>query len=139
MEQSSEFFQWKESFSVGIDEIDDQHRFFLELLNNCYAKVAENSEKVVDRALVQELKEYVEVHFAYEEKVLQYVGYEKLEQHRVQHDYFRSLVAELDATCQEGNLSGVKLTSTLSILRDWFLHHVLEEDMRYVRYLKHTV
>lgn len=136
MDETRSFFQWKDAFSVGIDEIDEQHRSFLELLNGCYESVAENSEDVVSKELVQELKEYITVHFSYEEKLLEYVAYPGLAQQRAQHQYFQTLVADLDPVQHEGN--PVKLKSTLSILRDWFLHHVLEEDMKYVPYLKHA-
>lgn len=136
MDETRSFFQWKDAFSVGIDEIDEQHRSFLELLNRCYETVAENSEDVVSSEFVQELKDYITVHFHYEEKLLEYVAYPGLEKQRSQHQYFQTLVADLDPVQHEGN--PVKLKSALSILRDWFLHHVLEEDMKYVPYLKHA-
>jgi len=42
------FFIWKDSFNIGIEEIDQQHREFMELLNECYEVVSLSKKATLD-------------------------------------------------------------------------------------------
>ena len=125
-----DFFTWKDSFAIGIEEIDRQHKVFLEYLNECYQQTARNSSAGIDRHLHEKLKEYASTHFRFEESLMQARGYPNLESHVGQHKYFESQIAELDAGQAEGR---VRTTESLFVfLRDWFLSHILEDDRKFV-------
>lgn len=132
MDQDKKFFQWKEGFKVGIEDIDQQHHSFLELLNSCYESIGKSCEADISVELVVKLKGYVDMHFRHEEEALELADYEGLERQRKQHMYFQTVIADLESVPQ----NAVMLKSTLTLLRDWFLHHILEEDMKYVPHLK---
>jgi hemerythrin-like metal-binding protein len=125
-----DFFTWKDSFAIGVEEIDRQHKVFLEYLNECYLQTARNSSAVIDRHLHEKLKEYASTHFRFEEAMLQSKGYLNLEFHVKKHKYFESQVAELDPDKADGR---TRTTESLFVfLRDWFLCHILEEDKKFV-------
>ena len=124
------FFTWKDSFAIGVEEIDQQHKGFLEYLNECYLQTARNSSAVINRHLHEKLKEYAATHFRFEEALLQAKGYPNLEFHVKKHKYFESRVAELDPDKAGGR---TRTTESLFVfLRDWFLCHILEEDKKFV-------
>ena len=124
------FFTWKDSFAIGVEELDRQHKVFLENLNECYQQASRNSSAGIDRHLHEELKNYAATHFRFEEALLQSKGYPNLESHVRQHKYFESQVAELDAKQAGGK---VRTTESLFVfLRDWFLCHILEDDKKFV-------
>ena len=60
---------------------------------------------------------------------MQESGYEGLERQLTQHRYFESLVATLESHHREGKQDDSKLV--LSMLKDWFLRHILEEDRKF--------
>jgi hemerythrin-like metal-binding protein len=127
------FFTWKDSFAIGIEKIDQQHKTFLEYLNKCYQQASRNSSAEVDPYLHDKLKEYAATHFRFEESLLQARGYPDLESHMKQHRYFESQIVELDAQQPGGRK---RTTESLFVfLRDWFLCHILEDDKKFVPFI----
>ena len=127
------FFTWKDSFAIGIEKIDSQHKVFLEYLNECYQQTSRNSSAGIDPHLHEKLKEYAATHFRFEESLLQARGYPDLESHIKQHMYFESQVEELDAKQPGGR---TRTTESLFVfLRDWFLCHILEDDKKFVPFI----
>jgi len=127
------FFTWKDSFAIGIEKIDQQHKVFLEYLNECYEQASRNSSAGIDPHLHEKLKEYASTHFRFEESLLQARGYHNLEFHIKQHKYFESQIAELDAEQTGGK---ARTTESLFVfLRDWFLCHILEDDKKFVPFI----
>jgi hemerythrin-like metal-binding protein len=125
-----DFFTWKDSFAIGIEEIDRQHKVFLEYLNECYQQASRDTSAGFDRHLHEKLKEYASTHFRFEESLMQARGYPTLEAQLRQHKYFESQIAELDAGQAGGR---VRTTESLFVfLRDWFLCHILEDDKKFV-------
>ena len=128
------FFTWKDSFAIGNEEIDQQHKGFLEYLNECYLQTSRNSSAGIDHQLYEKLRGYASTHFHFEEALFQAKGYPDLESHVKKHKYFESQVAELDA-----NKAGGKTRTTESLfvfLRDWFLSHILEDDKKFMSFLR---
>ncbi len=47
-----EHFIWKQSFAIGIDEIDEQHKMFLDYVNECQIASSRNSSSQVTAATI---------------------------------------------------------------------------------------
>lgn len=128
-----DFFTWKDSFAIGIEEIDRQHKVFLEYLNECYEQASRDTSAGFDHQLLGKLKEYASTHFRFEESLMQARGCPNLESQVGQHKYFESQLAELD-TKQAGGRA--RTTESLFVfLRDWFLSHILEDDRKFVPFI----
>ena len=127
------FFIWKDSFNIGIEEIDQQHREFLGLLNEYYEVVSLSKTATLDHELVNKLKSYVSMHFDFEVNLLKNTGYVETEEQLKQHNYFESRISELESSLVQGNTES--LNAVFTFLRDWFLNHVLESDRKYVPYV----
>jgi len=129
-----ESFVWKESFSIGIGDIDHQHKIFLGYLNDCYLQVSGGRKAQISPAIFNRLKAYAATHFSFEEELMLSNGYPELDVHKQQHRYFDAQVLELEAALlSEGEKSAESL---LAFLRDWYLKHILEQDKRYAPYIK---
>ena len=129
-----DFFIWKENFNIGIDEIDQQHRSFLNILNDCYLQLSGNKKSVITRDFIDKLKSYAAMHFRYEEKMMELCQYIEIEQQKKQHKYFESQIAELEASGSEKREK--PLDTILLFLRDWFLKHILEDDTKFAFFKK---
>jgi len=135
-EKVMSFFQWKDSFNIGNAEIDRQHRSFLEMLNEYYDSGSGSTKDHISDQLIVRIREYAAMHFLFEEQLMRESGYEGMEGQAQQHRYFESLVSDLEADRREGKSDDLK--GVLSLLRDWFLRHILEEDKKFVSHLKPT-
>ena len=125
------FFVWKDTFNVGNEQVDRQHRLFLETLNNYYDITFGGKSEVVDKELIDKLMDYAITHFRFEEGLMESVGYDEIERHRKQHRYFESLVRDFESSHRQGKTE--MLSSAVSFLRDWFLNHILDEDKKFFR------
>ena len=128
------FFEWKDKFNVGIDDIDSQHRTFVRYLNDCYHQVSVEKKTEIAPELIERLKAYAAKHFRFEEEMMRSRKYPDLATHKEQHRYFEERVLELETTRSAD--SGSTSKNALSFLRDWLLEHILDQDRKYVPYIK---
>ena len=129
-----ELFKWKESFNIGIEEIDRQHRSFLELLNDCYVKASGLGRSGIDPEMVAKLREYATSHFRFEEELMRFRSYPDMLSQQQQHRMFESMISEFEAEHAAGKDESVE--SVFTFLRDWFLNHILEEDKKIASFIK---
>ncbi len=123
------FITWKPEMSVGVAELDEQHRCFVEILNRFHERMkAGRGSEIVDQILA-ELVSYAENHFATEERLFDRYGYPNALSHRAAHAGFLGKLRELRSEVATGKRF-VSLT-TLNLLRDWLDHHVMNVDMAY--------
>lgn len=126
-------YVWKESFNTGVDDIDIQHRMFLDLLNECSEYSYSNNCSGVVPEMVARMKAYAEMHFAFEEHLMRSVNFVGCTQHEAQHEYFKRQVGELEAIARSG--VNEKASSLAVFMRDWLINHILEEDKKYTPFL----
>jgi hemerythrin len=129
-----ELFKWKESFNIGIEEVDRQHRSFLELLNDCYVKASGLGRTRIDPAMVASLREYATMHFRFEEELMRFRSYPDMLHQEQQHRMFESMILEFEAEHAAGK--GESIESVFTFLRDWFLNHILVEDKKIASLIK---
>ncbi len=123
-----DFFIWKDSYNIGVEKLDQQHRHFLELLNACYLKVVNRDQKIIDPETVAELRKYATEHFRFEEELIRYKAYPDMLVQKEQHILFEKMILELEDAYAHG--TGRTTESVLSFLRDWLLRHILTEDKK---------
>lgn len=122
--------EWNESFSVGVAEIDEQHRRWIDLINKLHDAIMDKkiSPEMTDKIL-REMIDYAHFHFAFEEEHLQKISYPDLKKHRYQHEFFKkNLLGKLQEE-RAGKL--VMNTEVMKMLMNWLQDHILEEDMKY--------
>jgi hemerythrin-like metal-binding protein len=117
---------WSRLFSVGVREIDDQHRVLFGLLNRLFLREeASDPGDLADKTL-EDLVGYVGHHFAYEEQLMREHGYEEAVAHVQAHSGLGRHVAELVARHRGG--STVSLVELTAFLRQWLIAHILRTD-----------
>lgn len=122
--------KWNVDLLVGIQEIDQQHKYLVEILNRNYDEFREGTS--LDPAFLQELAAFSSDHFACEEGWMKKTSYPKFSLHREEHDLFRSRISEFSKE-QRGNPDiSVEL---LWFLCNWVTHHIRETDAEFGRYV----
>lgn len=128
------YFKWSDRFSVGIEEMDQQHKKLIALIDNFYKEKhhnGKNSEAL--QKTIKELINYTKNHFVIEEKLMQQYKFPEYDLHKFDHESLIDKIARLE----KKNLTGVSnITDDLAILLyDWLLIHILIEDKKYGAYL----
>jgi hemerythrin len=128
--------EWRDSLSIGVVEIDNQHKLLLshfdQLLKACEA--GKGLEEL--KGLLGFLDEYVVKHFNDEESVQRLRNYPGYADHKKEHESF---VARLKALKQEINSEGIAmyhLMETNNLLLKWLLHHISTVDVQLGKFMK---
>ena len=125
-----EQMQWSESYSVGVSELDLQHQKLIGMINRLISATGTNqihSETIT--SLLDEMTRYVQIHFSTEERLMSNNGFEAFDEHKVQHLGFQTRIAEFYNSM--GKDPKETADELLEYLREWWDHHILEEDMAY--------
>jgi hemerythrin len=129
-----QFISWNDNISVGIQEIDEQHKQLVELINRLYdAMVQGENKQDAAREILTELTQYTIVHFAVEESLFRIFDYPEYESHREHHQELRDQVADINARIQEGER--MITPELLFFLRKWITNHIMVEDKAYAPFL----
>ena len=127
------YFEWMDSYSVGDDELDADHRCLISIINRFIVAVADHRTGEVTDKILEELTHYTVDHFRREEEVMRRVDFPDYLHHRSAHDRLTRQVAEFSARWRSGQEDPAGVAE---FLMDWLLHHILEEDMKYSFYLR---
>ena len=120
--------EWTNDFALGIDEIDEQHRILVGMINALHASTHGDSGPEAMSRLLAQLSDYVREHFGLEERLMGGGGCspDLVGRHFVEHAYFRSVLKDLTTDFEKGRRS---ITIPLvEYLVHWFLHHIVVVD-----------
>jgi hemerythrin len=122
--------QWDEAMSVGMDELDGQHRELIDLINEAYEAIQRHDEPRIV-SLVDKMRDYSVVHFQAEESVLRSLNYPGLEAHARQHQAFADKVDEF----RRDMLVKANLSQVFVFLSRWLTNHIMNEDRKFIPWL----
>ncbi|OWW21445.1 bacteriohemerythrin [Noviherbaspirillum denitrificans] len=113
--------EWRQGFKVNIDQVDDEHQHLFTLVK------ALNLDSV--QQTVEELLDYVVVHFSNEQALMEKSGYPAFEQHLKLHEDFAGHVADFlgngDAWTEE------RVQELRRFLNKWLVGHIMTHDLRF--------
>lgn len=134
--KNSLFFEWSDAMSVGIPEIDKQHRELVSLLNRLFVSVVQRDKEVVAVQILDALIDYSKTHFVLEERLMQETGYDADEYalHQRTHQEF---IDKVGAVAQKNLVEGKSISfEMIQFLKHWLRDHILVADMRYAEAAK---
>jgi len=125
--------QWNEILSVNIPGIDEQHKTWIELMNDLSAAMHENRSSQVLREIFIGLNRYTQTHFEHEIALLEHHQYPDVAAHQKIHRQFLEKLQSFQQRYNSGDRSlSVDLVHFMS---DWLLSHIKREDQRYAQYI----
>ncbi|WP_163338643.1 bacteriohemerythrin [Desulfopila sp. IMCC35008] len=119
---------WRNTFSVGVAELDDQHKRLVGMINRLIdeQKTLTTPETIAE--LITEMTDYALEHFRAEEYLMAEYGYERKDEHvKVHHDFINRTQGFMAAPVGPNLLS----KELLEFLKSWLVGHILNEDMQY--------
>ncbi|GAB0058138.1 Bacteriohemerythrin [Candidatus Magnetaquicoccaceae bacterium FCR-1] len=129
---------WTPDMSVGDRMLDFDHRNLIALLNQVYKSIQQR-DVILFNLVQQELFNYTLGHFNREEAYLREQGYPMLDRHVKVHQALTRKVRDMrHRFLTEVNLSSQQQLGDelLELLSGWLRDHILEEDLKYYRFVK---
>jgi hemerythrin-like metal-binding protein len=119
---------WSKILSVGIDEIDEDHRKLIQIFNILNHAVAEGESPDYLAATLEELINCTVWHFSHEERLMLKYRYPETGQHKAEHRELIQTAKEL----QQGILQAGKpmVDEQVEFLERWLTEHILTADGR---------
>ncbi len=127
------FVQWDQKLSVGIMQIDTQHKKLVSMVNEMYQAMSEGKGNDVVGKVLNDLIAYTRTHFAAEEKLMQTHGYPDFVVHKALHDQLTKQVGQMQADFKAGKVA--LSTKVAAFLKDWLVKHIMGTDQKYAPYL----
>ncbi len=127
--------EWNDSYSVNIKELDEQHKKWIEIINNLHKALVSNNPDDMEKITAQSLDamlEYILMHLAYEERHMEKIGFPELKEHRKKHQELIFMIQGYNIELKRGFL--ILNRELMDLLTDWLENHILNEDQKYAQY-----
>ena len=128
---------WGRILSVGIDEIDEDHRKLVNIFNILNHAVVEGGSSDYLAAVLEELVNCTVWHFSHEERLMLKYGYEDMEEHKAIHRELVNSVRELQQRILQADTTIAD--EDIELLEHWLTEHILTDDMRLGSYLSQVM
>ena len=127
---------WHDSFEIGLDFIDRDHRKLFKIIRDTKQAIEEdNCNECI--ALLTSFLEEAKDHFYREEQLLFETGYPDLEDHRVYHKRLLIKTVAARQIC-EGVKAGRDLKECFDGMVEFFIDDVMREDIKFKPYLENA-
>jgi len=123
------YMRWSDGLSVGVAEIDEQHKNLVTQINALHDAMRLGQGKEALEKILGELAAYTQYHFGTEEQYMQKFGYPAYTIHKAEHDAFIAKIADFQVSYAAGQL-GLSI-EVMKFLRDWIAAHIQGSDARY--------
>jgi hemerythrin len=120
--------KWGDELSVKSNEIDEQHKKLLDIINDLFDAMSKGRGRDVLGGIIDRLMDYTKYHFSTEERLMvsnDYIGYIS---HKAEHAQLIQKVVEIEQEFKGGNsMLSIRL---LNFLEDWLLKHIKSTDKK---------
>lgn len=116
--------------SVGIKEIDDQHKQLVDTIASLNDAIINKKEDKEMHAIFNKLYDYILFHFSTEEKYFDKFNYERTNEHKAAHQFFADRVIKIQKEV-DNDVHRLSL-ELIAFLEFWLVGHVMVMDQQYV-------
>jgi diguanylate cyclase (GGDEF)-like protein/hemerythrin-like metal-binding protein len=126
--------EWKPELSVGIENVDDDHKHLIELTNTLINAIDKEIPMEELLKIFDELEAYTHYHFEREEG---FMGehctsddvHTMIQKHKEQHRYFTDKLPELKERLKHSASKSVSY-EIVEFLLHWLIDHIINEDLK---------
>ena len=129
------YFPWSDEYSVHLRVIDNDHKDLVNTVNSLHEAISAGAARGQIGQIIGNLAKYVDEHFSREEALMETYDYPDLASHKRLHRHLTRTVYAIRIifTSKPKKIDPTKL---LTFLREWLIHHILQEDTKYTPYLR---
>ncbi len=122
-----DIIEWKDSYNVNIEIIDEHHKMLVELLNLLQNVSSNYDDKTTVFYVIDNLKNYTKFHFTTEENLMKKYNYFDYENHIIEHSSFVEKIEYFEEKLNENN-NLFSIIELINYLRWWLLNHIVISD-----------
>jgi hemerythrin len=126
--------EWQEEYSVGVKELDEQHKNMLNIINTMLVGQKDKYDADKLSETISSLIHHAYIHFATEERYLVQTNFPDLRAHVLEHVGFIMKTLELSLKVKQGTEDN--RLELLRYLKGWYSSHVLGVDRLYIPIFK---
>ena len=128
---------WSKILSVGVDEVDEDHRKLVGIFNLLNHAVTEKESREYLAAILEELINCTAWHFSHEERLMIKHRYDGLAEHKEEHRDLVQSAKDLQAELLGADKAVAE--EHIVFLERWLTEHILTTDLRLGGYLSQRV
>ena len=121
-----ELIKEEDAPSVGVAEIDAQHAALIGLVNRLHQAMLQREARETLDAIIAELVEHTQQHFAYEEQLMSQTRYPEYAAHKADHDKLMQHIIDLAEQFRGGDL--LLSFAVMVDLKAWATIHIDKSD-----------
>jgi len=125
--------KWHESYSVGVDKFDYQHKILIDFINQLEI-ASETGDSLEETSQVLEgLFDYAIFHFKIEQNILKEYAYQGQKEQEQEHGLFLEKIRGFRKDLRGGD---ILVTEKINqFLQGWLVEHILMVDKKYKVFL----
>jgi hemerythrin-like metal-binding protein len=123
---TKEFIVWNSNLSVGYDEIDNQHKELIKLINELFSAFIEKKHLNFIIEVVSRLTDYTIYHFHAESEIFKKYTVTNLTSHLKEHEEFVIQVAAFSKDLKQN--PNALTFKVMNFLQKWTLDHIQGTD-----------
>ena len=127
--------EWDNSLSVGIDQVDEQHKMLIKRLSDLSAAVEMKQGETEIMKTLEFMLDYTDFHFTSEEEQMQAKNYPGLDYQLTQHAEFKHTLKQIIEDFEEEGPTRALVTSINTFLYNWLVNHIKVVDQRFGDFL----
>jgi hemerythrin len=128
------FIKWTDELSIGIQELDEEHKQWLAILNELHSAMNDNNDVKTIQDVVMRMLEYTAMHLTHEETHMLEHKYNLFESHKEKHSLLIHKIKLLLEHVNEGSNFRLAI-ETFSLLKKWLTNHIMVSDKKYGEYI----
>jgi hemerythrin-like metal-binding protein len=128
LSDSGKLIEWSRSYSVGVTQMDNEHKRLIDIINNLYAAMRGGRSTEVVGSVLDELIDYTKTHFAHEEALMQQTNYDGYDVQKRSHVELVNQVIEIQNKFRNGTALGQEV---MTFLKNWLINHIQGLDKKY--------
>jgi hemerythrin len=126
--QQTKLIEWRDEFSIGLPEVDSDHRELIESINRFHAALGQGIDAGQVGSVLGGIQSDIAAHFALEEKNMMARGYGQFAAHKLDHERLLDDILDIiDEVHACGRYEPDALATRLS---EWFGIHFRTHDAR---------
>lgn len=127
-------FLWKKSYEINVPEIDVQHRRLVGMINELADAMMVQKGRNALPHILEELADYIQLHFTTEETMMQKRNYPELDEHaEVHHELTQQFLEYKDQYSLDHDLNPKVL---LDFLCSWLKNHIMVNDQAFGTFIR---
>ncbi|MBC8450664.1 hemerythrin family protein [bacterium] len=127
---------WKDSLSVGVDLIDEQHKSLISKIADLEVALRTGQGPAEIVRVLTFLMDYTRFHFGTEERNMRAYDYPGLSAHLIKHEEFKTTLANLSNDFREEGATQGLADSIETLLVNWFVKHIKDVDHMFGEFLQ---